>query len=57
MCAGDIGLEHDTTAHTAGLVQKEMADFHRDRWQLNHLMGVGTRGGGRAPWPQAQGVG
>ena len=48
MCAWDVSLEPPTTAPTACLGQKAVADVHRDGWQLNHLMGMGTCGGGQS---------
>ena len=43
MLAGYLGFERAATAATGALMQDEMLNIHRDRWQLNHLMGVVRR--------------
>jgi hypothetical protein len=43
MFAGYRGFERAATAATGALMQDEMLDIHRDRWQLKHFMGVRRR--------------
>jgi hypothetical protein len=55
MGAGYLGFESPSTAATGALMQDEMLDVHLDRWQFDHLVGVGGRQGN--PLAMAAGTG
>jgi hypothetical protein len=46
---GEVGFASRATPSTLGVVQEEVGDVHRQRWQREHLLGVGERGAAKRP--------